>query len=310
MSQVQPLRNDQIRLSLDDALVNNAPQRLFSLLSRHGGLPGPRPNFDLAIAVGDQIASHRGGALQLIEAMGSLDDREAPGQSAQMFLLVVAAQALASRILAGHDEERSWRLLQELAGDARKNARDGVVVALERIGARLGGEFLLEHLAPWTDGFLQAAVGVEALARRPVLDRLPIGAAELLQARLDEVLHLAEEARRADERTQGRRRLLEAISEFLPAIVARNTALAPWLQGWFVTQQPELRQAFEECIQGLKRHSLGDEALDPLRQALDGSRPLLRDPTHYKGPTRGRGRKAQRREQRRLPGAQIGRAHV
>jgi len=294
-----PLRNDQIRLSLDDALVSGSPQRLFSLLGRYGGLPGPRPNFDLAVAVGDLLASHRAGARQLVSTMASLDEWEAPGQSPQVFLLIVAAQALASQILDGYEVDRSFQGLHDLAGDPRKSARDGVVEALVRVGVRLGGDVLVERLAPWMDGFLQAAVGVEALARRSVLDRLPLSAQEALSRRLDEALRLAEEARRSDERTQGRRRLLEALSEFLPPIVARNLGLLLWLQRWLATQQPELREAFERCLVGLQRQGLGDDGLDPLRKALDASRPPLRDPTHYKGPTRGRGRKAQRREQRR-----------
>ncbi|MCS6900479.1 MAG: hypothetical protein RMJ98_12655 [Myxococcales bacterium] len=298
-STTQSLRNDPIRLSLDEALTTGSPLRLFSLLGRYGGLPGPRPNLDLAIAVGDLLASYQGGAQRLLDAMASLDEREAPAQSPQIFLLIVAAQTFAGRVLVGYEVDRSWQGLQDLAGDPRKPARDGVVHALERLGAKLGGDVLVERLAPWMDGFLQAAVGVEALARRPVLDRLPLSAQGALSGRLEEAIRLAEGARRSDERTQGRRRLLEALAQFLPPILARNPGLLPWLQGWLTAEQPELRETFERCLSGLRRHGLGDDALDPLRGALDTSRPPLRDPTHYKGPTRGRGRKAQRREQRR-----------
>lgn len=295
----QSLRNDHIRLALEEAISGNSTQRLFSLLSRHGGLPGPRPNFDLAAAVGDQIASHRAGAQQLLDKMARLDEREAPGQSAQAFLLIAAAHTLGACVLMGYQTDRAWQGLQELAGDARKVARDGVVSTLERVGARLGGDTLIEHLAPWTDGFLQSAVALEVLARRPVMDRTPLQATEALSERLGEMVDLAEEARRSDERTQGRRRLLEGIAEFLPPLLARHQGLLPWFQERLATQQPELRESFERCVQSLKRYALSDETIDPLRQALDGSRAPLRDPTHYKGPTRGRGRKAQRREQRR-----------
>lgn len=296
---VPSLRSDQLRLSLEDALSGGSPLRLFALLSQHGGLPGPRPNLELAEVVGDQIASRRGNAQRLLETMINLDEREAPGQSAQAFLLIVAAYTLGTRIRMQYEAERAWQGLQDLAGDPRKVARDGVVAALERIGVQQGGELLLLQFAPWTDGFLQAAVAMETLARRPVMDQTPVQALELLVERLDEVTSLAEEARRSDERTQGRRRLLEALSEFLPPLVARHRGLLPWLQGRLTTQQPELRGAFEHCVRALKQYSLTDEVLDPLRRALDESRAPFRDPTHYKGPTRGRGRKAQRREQRR-----------
>gem|GEM_PF-383148 len=296
--QAPTLRSDQIRLALDEAIARG-DQRFFSLLSRHGNLPGPQPNTDLAAAVGDLLASRRE-AQALVRQMLVLDEREAPGQSPQIFLIMVAAQALAARIIAKIDVDGSWQELQVLAGDPRKLVRDGVVRALERVAVQQGGGAALARLAAWTDGFLQAAVALEALALRPVLDRMqPSDVGELL-ARLDETATLAEEARRADERTQGRRRLLEALADALPPIAARFPDALAWLAGRATTQQPELRQAIELCLVGLKRHSLTDDALDPIRKALDGSVPPLRDPTHYKGPTRGRGRKAQRREQRRL----------
>lgn len=291
------LRNDQIRLSLDDAITRN-DRRFFSLLSQFGGLPGPRPNADLAVAAGDLLASRRE-AHRLVREMLELDERDAPGQSPQVFLIMVGAQVLASRILSNFEVEDSWGSLQVLAGDARKPVRDGVVLALERLGVKLGGDALLARLNAWTDGFLQAAVAVETLALRSVLDRTPVTAVEELQARLDEATTLAEQARRADERTQGRRRLLEALAAAIPPVAARFPALMRWLEVRVTTQQPELRAAFEQCVQGLQRQGLNDDALDPIRRALDGSVPALRDPTHYKGPTRGRGRKAQRREQRR-----------
>ncbi len=292
------LRNDQIRLAFDEAIARG-DGRFFALLSRFGGLPGPRPNVDLALAAGDLIVARGAEADALLRQMLALDDHEADAKSAQVFLLQVAAQALAGRILKKYDAEQSWQRLEELAGDLRKPVRDGATVALERLCVKLGTGVVLARFASWTDGFMQAAVMLDTLARRPSIDALTPDSVDVLRERIEEAATLAEHARRAEERTQGRRRLLEAIADALPPIAQRFPAILTWLEERAVTQQPELRAAFEQTLVGLTRLNLGNEQLDPLRRALDTSLTPLRDPTNYRGPTRGRGRKAQRREQRR-----------
>lgn len=292
------LRNEQIRIAFDEA-VTRGDGRFFSLLSRFGGLPGPRPNVDLALAAGDLVVSRGAASEPLLRQMLALDEREADAKSGMIFVMQVAAQALAGRILAGFDVETSWQRLQDLAGDNRKPARDGVTVALERLAVRLGGGAVLTRLSSWTDGFLQAAVALDALGRRTVLDVITPAAVGELVARVEEATAFAEAARRADERTQGRRRLLEALSDALPPMVQRFPAMLEWFEGRVVTTQPELRAALEQAVAGMQKLGMSDELLDPTRRALDGSVAPLRDPTHYRGPTRGRGRKAQRREQRR-----------
>jgi hypothetical protein len=292
------LRNEAIKRSLDLALTST-DRRLFVLLSQHGNLPGPRPNDALAEAIGDELVARGQVSDPLIHEMISLDERQAPGTSSQAFLLVVGAHALVSRIQAGFDERSSFEALEELAGDPRKAVRDGVVSALERLAIHRKGDAgeLLARLGPWTGGFLQAAVVLETFARRPVLDQLHEG--EGLVGFFDAAADLVENASRAEERTQGRRRLLEVIEQSLPPAAMRFPAVMSWFERRGSSQQPELRQALEHAIDRLRKLGADDAALDPIRHAIDASAPPLRDPTHYKGPTRGRGRKAERRGVRR-----------
>lgn len=286
-------------LQAAQAALHADNRRFFALLTQHGGLPGPFFHTDLAREIGLWLASQRREAAALVDRMVSLDEQEAPGQSGQAFLIIVGTHALAASILQGHEVERSWGRLNDLAADARKVVRDGVAAAVEWVGVQVGGDALLARFTGWTDGFLQAAVALDVLGRRPVLDVLPLSAEEELVARLDEATTLAEKARRADERTQGRRKLLEAISDQIPRMAARFPGVLRWLEQRVRSEQPELRDAFERCVDNLRRQGTPDDQLDPIRKALDGSMSPLRDPTHYKGPTRGRGRKAQRRGERR-----------
>lgn len=292
----QPLRNDAMRQALDRAL-ESGDRYLFSLLTRFGNMPGPRPNVELAEAMGDELASRKAQADRLIIEMCTLDERQAPGQSAQAFLMYVGAHALASRYLAGYEAKRALDGLHEMAGDARKSVRDGVVSALARLLASAHGKALIEQFSSWTDGFLQAAVVLEAVARREVLDKLDDP--EALLARLDEATTLVEEASRAAERSQGRRRLLEVLPGAITVIAHRFHEALGWLEQRAKSQQPELHLALEHTLAALQKAGHVDADLDPIRKALDDARGPLRDPTHYKGPTRGRGRKAQRRSERR-----------
>ncbi len=293
-----PLRNESLKQSLDLALVSS-DRRFFSLLGRHGNLPGPRPNHELAEAIGDELVARGRASDPLISEMLSLDERQAPGTSSQAFLLVVGAHALASRIQAGFDERDSFAALEGLAEDARKVVRDGVVAALERLATHKKADAgaLLTKLDPWSQGFLQAAVVLEAFSRRTVLDQLHEG--EGLVSFFNAAADLVENASRAEERSQGRRRLLEVIEQSLPPAAMRFPAVMSWFVQRGASQQPELRLALEHALDRLRKLGGDDAALDPIRQAIDASAPPLRDPTHYKGPTRGRGRKAERRGVRR-----------
>lgn len=293
-----PLRHEALRQALGRALESR-DRHVFRVLVSLGNLPGPRANEAVAQAFADELASHGGAAEPLLREMATLDERQAAGTSAEIFLVYVAAQTFAARILRGFDVAGGYRDLELLAGDPRKVVRDGVISALRRLATAKDGaaDALVTKLAAFADGFLGAAVALEALADRAVLDR--IGDHDALAQRLDEATTLVEDAPRSAERSQGRRRLLEVLAETLPSFAQRVPAVRAWLLPRLATKQPELRAAFEDVVRRLQKAGATNETLAELRAALDRSRAPLRDPTHFKGPTRGRGRKAEGRTQRR-----------
>lgn len=274
--------------------IETEDRHLFALLVRLGDLPGPRPNDDLAAAVGVALAATGSRGDHLLRELLAVDEARASGTSGEAYLPYVAAHTLAARIARDFDVRNGWTALEELAGDARKVVRDGVVSALIGLSDR---EDLAARFATWMDGYLQAAVALEVLSDRAALDR--VANPDDIIARLDDATTLAEDAPRAAERSQGRRRLLEVIEITIPRFAARFAQTLDWLAKRAATKQPEIRAALEKALLGLDKKGLVDAKLDPIRKALDASRPLRRDPTDYRGPTRGRGRKAHRRGERK-----------
>src|SRR6267142_1264266 len=86
-------------------------------LKKHSGLPGPRANLELVQAVGDEADSDR---LWRLSA------------SADEFLALCGAAGLGKVALMEPDTVMKW--LRELASDPRWRVREGVAIALQRIG--------------------------------------------------------------------------------------------------------------------------------------------------------------------------------
>lgn len=291
MTASAPLKSEQLRAALDRYL-SSGDLLVFSLLTRHGGLPGPRPNHDLASAFAGELVTRRGDAERVIKVLLDGDSDTVRASLPTVFLPVVAAHALAARVAAGVDVARSVSLLSDLASDVRKVVRDGVVAALVNASARID----LFAYPPLQEGFLAKSVLLEALATREVLDR--VADPEALVALLDAAATDIVDAPRAAERSQGRRRLLEVLGEKIP-IFFRFPEVQSWLVEVCRGDSPELRAALEIALTALQKRGISNTELDPVRASLDGSAPPRRDPLTYKGPTRGRGRKAGRRGERK-----------
>lgn len=293
------IRSEALQKAIERALVSD-DRHLFALLARMGNMPSPRPNLELAIAVAEALRAKGRSADALVREMGSLDDRHAPGNRPEVFMLYLAAHCYGARLIAGEDKQGSWQALSELAGDTRKPVRDGVISALVRFGTARDGnsDLVLATFRGWTDGFLQGSVALAVLADRAVCDRLTDEAA--VAARVSECCERVASASRAEERTQGRRRLIEALGELVPALSLRFPAVFDGLIALAAKQHLELRPFLEDALTRLTKLGAPVQRLDEIRHGLDASAPALRDPTHYRGTTRGRGRKAERRSDARL----------
>ncbi|SDZ05562.1 hypothetical protein [Herbiconiux ginsengi] len=121
------------RQEFRSALTALAPQEWPQYLAEHSGLPGPRGNLELAAAVGDvAIAS------QIAELIASDDE----------FSMMCGAIGL-GRLLAADSDERVESELRTLATDPRWRVREGVAMALQRLGdADLDGLLVLAER--WT----------------------------------------------------------------------------------------------------------------------------------------------------------------
>ena len=240
------LRNARIVAALDRAIAGGDTRDLFDQLSRNSGLPGPRPNIDLARVLGLTIAPHgRKGDPLLRELLA--DDGEFPQ--------IVAAMTLAARYLGGHEPKAALAGLQDIAEDARFSVRQGVIEAVRTLLLAKGEPFVVE-LASWTDGYLQAHVVLEALTDRTILDALHN--AEPILARLDEAFALADKSPRAAERSQGVRTLRDKMPGQIAALAARFPETITWIERVSRIQRPESRKVVDEAIGALRKDRISN----------------------------------------------------
>jgi hypothetical protein len=279
------IRNDRLASALDRALATGDTAALLDQLDRGSGLPGPRPNLELARAVGEAIARHEARADRLVAELA-----RAEGE----YPRIVAALALAARAIPGADRRRSRARvdqaladLQELAGDERHLVRTGVVEAL-RVRLSALGEAAVVDLAAWTDGYLQAHVALEALADRTWLTTLPT--ATTLLARLDEAFVLADASPRSAERTQGMRTLRQGLPAQIAVFAARFPETLAWLEQKTASSRPETREVVAGAIRALRRTVLSDVEAGRLSALLEASGKPRRDADRVVQGTRKRGR--------------------
>lgn len=282
----EPLRNPAVANALERALAGGGDDELKQLLCRFSGLPGPRPNWSLAWAVGSVLA---GAGSRADHVLRSLTASASSERGTREFLPIVAACTWATKLAARGDPDPALRALRGLAEDTRHLVRDSVVAALADAGATLGDE-LVDRLASWMSDYLPACVALEAIARRGWLDA--VAAPANVVSRLDEAFSLAEGAPRAAQRSQGYRALVSTLPAVVSAVMNRfPDAVVRWLEEKASTDHVELREALAQIARRSREAGHGAGALRGFADALDASAPPRRDPRTYVGPTRKRGGK-------------------
>jgi hypothetical protein len=290
VSAQEPLRNPALASAID-AAVSRGDTAVFALLCRHSGLPGPRPNLKLAAAVGRHIAAHGPRGDALIRALAAARPGPYPEGTSE-FLPICAAQALAARY-AEEPTGEPLVLLRAVAEDTRHLVREGAIAGLLAMAAARPVD-LVPLLASWMDGYLASAVALAALGSRAWLDRLP--RPDELLARLDQAFELLEGASRSDQRSQGYRTLLRAISDASAHFVARfPNATAERLAARAATAAPDLREALQRTIDEGRRQGQAGARFTEVERGLEASAPPRRDPRTYVGPTRQRGQKGSKK---------------
>lgn len=271
-----PDKPSRLEAAIDEAIATSSLTSLLDVLERRSNLPGTRPNLEFARTAGIAIAARRGRADALVRALLSLTGE---------YQLIVCAQVLAQRALAGIDARSAMQKLHDLADEPRHLVRLGVIAAVRDIIAARGDDALAE-LSSWTDGYLHAHVVLEALADRQVLDKLQ-SPARLLE-RLDEAFVLADVSPRAAERTQGLRSLREGLPAQVAVMAGRFGEVIDWVSGKTVMQRPETREVVRNVIGALRKANLKDAEALRLLGALDATAKPPRNPDRIVAGTRKR----------------------
>jgi hypothetical protein len=299
------LRSEALKDALTAAIAGR-PDDLETLLARHGGMPAPRPNLELAAAFGSELASVRGEILPLLERLSRVD---AAPDTAEIFLPIAAAHAWVALIRTRREVEAAWAALPPVLADERAPVRLGIRDALVQLLGQPGqSDRLVERAQGWLadiadrdERFGVAALVAEVLADKTVLANLVDDAA--LRAYLSGVLEDASAAPRTASRMDSYRRVLAALPRALAAAVARGSSLTggrvgdtaeAWLAGaCAVATHPPVRDALSEAIAQLRLPTHGQSAgvVTALRLALEKSAKPPRDPTLIR-PGLGRGKRS------------------
>jgi hypothetical protein len=300
------LESEDLRAALADALAGR-DARLGDLLSRHGGLPGPRPNVALATAFGEELAKltvgAQGKSARRLLAAFAADDAKA--DTAHVFLPVAAAFGYVARLET--DARDAWSAVLELTADDRAPVRVGLVAALAAWAAKAGGggDALIAQAEGWLEHddreHRDAATGIvlDVIAQRPVLGA--VSDRERLLAWVERVLAMTASAPRAAERSPARRKVLAGLPGALAEIATgfRGTPDGvEWLRARCAeTRHPDVRAAMDQAIDRLRRggSALASSSIEALREALASSAKPPRDPARIREGVRGRGKKGRSR---------------
>jgi len=131
-------------------------------LLRESGLPGKRANLELAQAVADE------GGEELFERYLAFDPGKAPVNSPHEFLAFCGVVGL-GRLLSG-GKEKVLETLRLCASDPRWRIREGVAMALQRLG-QVDMDSLLPEMEEWSKGNLLEKRATAAALCEPSLLR-------------------------------------------------------------------------------------------------------------------------------------------
>ncbi len=273
-----------------DAAIAGDTRALFDRLTRGSGLPGVRVNDPLARAFADACAARGARADRLIAQMAGYDADEAPRATPLEFLPFCGVAAAAARACVDDAAvDATLTLLHEHADDLRFRVRDAVVAGLARIGEKRGDD-LARRVAPWMDGYHHAAAVLYAMAQKEWCGSLM--EVDVALARVDEAWILARDASRAAARYPGHKALLEALGMAPRALAARfGVPVFDLLVRWTQSKDPVMRGVIEENLGGTRLAGRFAPEIERVRAALRNTTAPARNPDHYVGPTRGRGRK-------------------
>ncbi len=226
-----------------EGLRGLSPAQMEARLLERSGLPGPRGNLELLAAAVDVATPEQ------LAAWASLDAAIAPTGTTMEYLPVVGTAGLGRLVLEGADRVERDRLVSQLAEHARDprwRVREGVAMALQRVGS-VDMPSVLDVTRTWaasTDRLLQRAV-VAGLCEPALLRDSAV--AEAVVQTLDRITATLPGA--ADRRSEPFRVLRQALGYgWSVAAVAAPAAGRAAMERWFAGTDPDVRWVMRENL--------------------------------------------------------------
>lgn len=271
------------------------PENLRELLLRRSGLPGPRPNFKLAVSVARLLASHGDSGRQLLRDMRQLALDQAPVASAHTVFPMVGVLGLgvvASSAKSPSERCKHITRLRSFADDERREIRDAVVMGLEMCFSN-DTEGTLGCLDSWSQGYFPAVQMLRAMCTQAFIGQLR--SPQVAFERIEQAFSLAQTAPRSHQRSQGYRAL---VNQLITTLVALGKRFSDDTSAWIEQHAPlcthDLLHAMQATLDKLQQQGLPAAHTQRLQGTLDQQVPPPRDPRWNVGPTRKRSKQSKR----------------
>jgi len=222
-------------------------------LLQESGLPGPRANLELLQAVADE-----GSEAQFRQWLTLGPDR-APVNSPEQFLAVCGVVGL-GRLLAEGDR-KVLPTLRSYACDPRWRMREGVAMALQRLGDR-DMDALLAEMEGWSRGNWLEKRAAAAAVCEPRLLTEPQHAQRVLQLLDDITTSIANaEDRKSDAFRSLRQALGYCWSVAVAALPAEGTAA---MERWLPAADPDVAWIIKENLRKKRLQRINPDWVDAL----------------------------------------------
>lgn len=228
-----------------------------AFLLAESGLPGPRANLELLAAVADE-----GDTTRFLELLDWTAER-APNGTREEFLAACGATGLGESIAKG--EEQLWPMLRGLASDPRWRVREGVAMALQRIGERdMSG--LVRRVSQWVEGGpLERRAAAAGLCEPRLLEKDED--AEAVLGVLDRIMESVE--KEADRRSEEVRVLRQALGYcWSVAIVASPDEGKKRFESWAGSSDADVRWIVRENLRKKRLERMDSEWAEDMRQRV------------------------------------------
>jgi hypothetical protein len=206
-------------------------------LLKESGLPGPRGNIELAQAVADE------GTRELFERFLQCTADRAPVNSPYEFLAFCGVVGLGRLVAQG---ETQWLpIIRQHASDVRWRMREGVAMALQRVGDA-DMDLLLKEMKLWAKGNLLEQRAAAAALCEPRLLTKPAQVKSVLRI-LDQITGAV--ARAKDRKTSEFDALRKGLGYcWSVAVAALPAAGEPLMEKWFASTDKDVQWIMRENL--------------------------------------------------------------